>query len=209
MSSEIVKIDCQIREKTGKGVARSLRREGKFPAIIYGGKKDEIKISTDLKEFNKEYFKGNLSSKIVELDLGSEKIKALPRDIQIHPVTDRVIHVDFQRVSENEKIRVAVGVVLKNAEKSPGLKRGGVLNIVRRKIEFICDISNVPSSISVDLDGKQIGDTIHFSDIEVPEGVVPTIDDRDFTIVTIVGKGAKQEEDSEETSEEESEESED
>lgn len=204
MSNQLVKFDCEIREKSGKGVARELRRNGKFPLIVYGGKKEEIKLSTNLKEFTKEYHKGGLSSKIVELDLGGKKITALPREIQVHPVTDVVIHADFQRVAKGDKVRVFVGVVLKNSEKSPGLKRGGVLNIVRRQIEFICDMSNVPSSIIVDLDGKQIGDTVHLSDVEVPEGVEPVINDRDFTIVTLVGKGAKKEE-SEETSEEDEE----
>lgn len=191
MVTTFVQLAAEPREGTGKGLSRSLRREGRIPAIIYGGKKEEVKISADLKEVNHEYQKGHFSSKIVEIEVGGEKIRTLPRDIQVHPVTDKVLHVDFQRVNDEDRLKVQVAVVFKNADKSPGLKRGGVLNIVRRDVELLCNVAAIPSKLIVDLEGLQIGEAVHISNVAIPEGASPTITDRDFTIATIVGRMAK------------------
>lgn len=190
MVTTVVQLNAEKREGVGKGAARALRREGKIPAIIYGGTKGEVSIATDFRELNIEYQKGHFSSKVVELDVAGEKIRTLPRDIQIHPVTDDVLHVDFQRITKDQKVRVMVPVVLKDADKSPGLKRGGVLNIVRRDVELSCDIDSIPSRLVINLESLQIGDSVHVSAVDLPEGATPTITERDFTIATIVGRGA-------------------
>ena len=122
--------------------------------------------------------------------MAGKKERVLPRQIQLHPVTDVPLHVDFMRVTEKTKIVVQVPVRFLNADKSPGIKRGGVLNVVRRDIELLCTAANIPSEIVADLDGMQIGESVHVSSVSIPEGAVPTITDRDFTIATIVGRGA-------------------
>ncbi len=188
--SEAVTLKAEKREGAGKGAARSLRREGQVPAIIYGGKGDEIRISTGQKELVKEYERGHFTSKVIELEVAGKKERVLPRQIQLHPVTDVPLHVDFMRVTEKTKIVVQVPVRFLNADKSPGIKRGGVLNVVRRDIELLCTAANIPSEIVADLDGMQIGESVHVSSVSIPEGAVPTITDRDFTIATIVGRGA-------------------
>lgn len=187
---ERITLTAQKRIGSGKGPARALRREGKIPAIVYGSNKEEIRIATNLRELNKQYERGHFTSKIINLDIDGTVIQVLPKQVQIDPVTDAPIHIDFYRVEKDSKIKVLVAVEFINADKSPGLKRGGVLNIVRRDVEFLAPIDSIPEKIIVDLDGKQIGETIHISHIKVPEGVVPTITDRDFTIATLVGRSA-------------------
>ena len=188
MSGATVTIGAQLREKSGKGVARSLRREGRIPAIIYGGGKKELKISLNLKELVTENDRGHFTSKICSLDTGSEIFRVLPVDVQVHPVTDVPEHVDFIHVAAGSEIRVKVRVVFRNSEKSPGIKRGGVLNVVRHDVELICPEDKIPAKLEFDLDGLTIGDSIHISHVKLPEGSRPVISDRDFTIATIVGR---------------------
>lgn len=192
--SQVLSLDAETRNESGKSIARSLRREGKLPGIIYGNKQEEVRIATNFREINKLYQKGQFSSHVVDLNVDGKIVKVLPRDLQIHPVTDQLLHVDFQRLEKGKKVRVAVQVVFKNRESSPGIKRGGVLNIVRRDIELLCDADNIPSKLEVNLAGKKIGDSIHISSIALPEGCVPTITDRDFTIATLTGRGKAEEE---------------
>lgn len=187
--SQVLSLSAETREGTGKGVARSLRREGKIPGIIYGGNGGEIAIATSFNDLNKEYLKGHFTSKVVELDVDGKTQRVLPRDVQVHPVTDFPLHVDFQRLEEGKKIEVGVPVIFKNAERSPGLKRGGVLNIVRRDIQLLCEPDKVPSRLVFDLQGLQIGQSLHVSNVSIPDGCEPTITDRDFTIATITGRG--------------------
>lgn len=188
MSGATGTINAQLREKAGKGVARSLRREGRIPAIIYGGGKKEVKISLDLKELVLENNRGHFTSKIYNLDTGNEKFRVLPIDIQVHPVTDTPEHVDFVHVEVGSEIRVKVKVVFRNSDKSPGIKRGGVLNVVRHDVELMCREDRIPTKLEFDLDGLQIGDSLHISHVKLPEGASPVISDRDFTIATIVGR---------------------
>lgn len=194
MTQEAIIIPAEAREKTGKGSSRALRREGRVPAIVYGGKEEDLAVSIDANEFRKLYIKGHITSKVVTVEVNGKKITALPRDVQVHPVTDFPEHVDFLRLAKGEKVRVLVGIRLRNAEKSPGLKRGGVLNIVRRDIELVCSPDAIPTHIDIDLDGKKIGESIHISHIKLPEGAQPTITDRDFTILAIAGRGAAKKE---------------
>ncbi|MDB2414480.1 50S ribosomal protein L25/general stress protein Ctc [Rickettsiales bacterium] len=191
--SEVLKLEANARDGVGKGVSRALRREGRIPAIIYGGKeKGETKISLPFKEVFVEYNKGHFTSKLVDLEIGKETLRVLPREVQIHPVTDAPLHVDFIRLEKGAKVNVFVQVVFINKDTCPGIRRGGVLNIVRRDIELVCDVDAIPQKLVVDLNGRAIGDSIHLSHIKLPEGVVPVINDRDFTVATIVGRTAKE-----------------
>jgi large subunit ribosomal protein L25 len=185
-------IQAELREGSGKGAARALRRTGQIPAIIYGGNKDEVKISTNLKEFFLEYSRGNFRSKIFDLQLGKEKIRVLPRDVQLHPVTDVPVHADFYRVENDTQVHVFVKVRFLNTENCPGLKRGGVLNIVRREIELICRADSIPTILEVDLGKAKVGDSIHSHSITYPEGVHPAITTRDFTVAVILGRTAEE-----------------
>ena len=183
--SETSVFNAEIRERAGKGAARAVRRAGRVPAVIYGEKKDPIIISLDPKELTKEIMTGNFFARIAEIKIGKDSEKVLPRDIQLHPVTDRPEHVDFLRLGKGTKVTVGVAVNFLNEKDSPGLKKGGVINVVRHEIDLLCPADSIPQSIDIDLTGLEIGDGIHISAIKLPDGVVPTITDRDFTIATI------------------------
>ncbi|PIR38750.1 MAG: 50S ribosomal protein L25/general stress protein Ctc [Alphaproteobacteria bacterium CG11_big_fil_rev_8_21_14_0_20_39_49] len=193
MAKERPVLKAEIREQSGKGASRALRREGKVPAIIYGNKKEEISVATDQKELQKEYLRGNLTSRIYDLEVGKDKISVLPRDVQLHPVSDVAIHADFQRVENDTKVHVLIPVHFLNRDKSIGLKRGGVLSIIRREIELICRADSIPEYLEIDLDGLKIGESLHSHSIKYPEGTHPAITDRDFTIAVIVGKTSQDE----------------
>ncbi|MDA0782090.1 MAG: 50S ribosomal protein L25/general stress protein Ctc [Rickettsiales bacterium] len=193
MAKERPVLKAEIREQSGKGASRALRREGKVPAIIYGNKKEEISITTDRKELQKEYLRGNFTSRIYDLEVGKDKISVLPRDVQLHPVSDVAIHADFQRVENDTKVHVLIPVHFLNRDKSIGLKRGGVLSIIRREIELICRADSIPEYLEIDLDGLKIGESLHSHSIKYPEGTHPAITDRDFTIAAIVGKTSQEE----------------
>ena len=202
----VTTLKAEKRDASGKGAARALRREGKTPAIIYGGKGEEISIATEQKELVVQYMKGGFSSKIVDIEIGKEKVRVIPRDVQLHPVTDVPLHADFMRVSDDSKVNVFVKVRFLNPEKSPGLKRGGVLNVIRRDIELLCRADSIPTKLEVDLSGFKIGQSVHAHHITFPNGVEPIIQDRDFTIAAIVGRGIKEDSDEEEATAEASEE---
>ena len=177
----------ESREGTGKGVARALRRELKIPSVIYGGGKAPIKISLADKEINLEYRKGHMFTSVCDLAVGGEKHHVLARDVQVHPVSEKVMHVDFLRVSDKTMIHVQVPVHFINQEASPGLKEMGVLNIVRHEIELVCQAIDIPDHIDVDLAGTAIGDAIKIRDprVKLPSAARPAVADRDFTIATI------------------------
>jgi large subunit ribosomal protein L25 len=187
-----VVFEASTRESTGKGASRALRREGKIPAIVYGEGKENVSVALDANSVTQEYLRGGLMSKIVEIKAGKGSIMALPKEMQFNPVTDRIEHADFYQVDEKSTIHVMVPVHFLNQEKSIGLKRGGVLNVVRHDLELVCSVSKIPSFIEIDLLTVDIGHSIHISHVTLPEGVKPAITSRDFTIATIAGRGGKQ-----------------
>ncbi len=182
--TEAINIIAEKRDRAGKGVARAARREGKVPAIIYGNKLDPLAIKVDEGDINKLIKKPGFFTQIFSVDLEGSSHQVLARDIQFHPVSERPLHIDFFRFNENTKITMEIPVVFVNEDISPGLKRGGVLNIVRREIELSCSPLKIPQEIEIDLEGTEIGESIHITALNLPEGTEP-ITDRDFTIATV------------------------
>jgi large subunit ribosomal protein L25 len=178
---------AERREKSGKGPARQIRREGKIPAIVYGGQGEPVRIAVPFKELKRELGTNpRFFSTVFELDFGGERLKVLPREAQLHPVSDDPLHIDFLRAETGAVITVEVPVRFVHEDQSPGMKRGGVLNIVRRTLELVCPADAIPGEIVIDLAGREIGDSVHISHVSLPAGVRPTITDRDFTICSIV-----------------------
>ena len=194
MAQERITLSATVRERVGKGAARHVRREGKIPAVIYGNKEPAESIILDYQKFAVEYFKGNLGSTVIEIDVAGNKRLVIPRDFQLDPVTDVPLHADFMRIAADGRVSVEVPIHVINEDKSPGMKRGGVLNMVRHEIEVTCPFDAIPQEFVIDLEGRDIGETIHVSAITLPDGVKPVIDDRDFTLATIQGRGPKEEE---------------
>lgn len=192
---EAVKFEAEVRENTGTGSARAARRANTVPAVVYGNKKEAAHITLPKKEFTLFTKKLGYKSTIVEITFGGKTVKAITKDLQVHPVTDEVQHADLQILEGESRIFVPVNFI--NREKSPGIKRGGILNIVRREIEFFVDPNKIPNVITVDLAGKEIGESIHISAIEIPSDIKPVIK-HDFTLATLVGKGGKSEAEEEE-----------
>lgn len=178
-------IPAELRERAGKGAARATRRAGKVPAVIYGAKQTPTLIALEPRAVIKELHRGGWRSRLYELDLGTDKARALIRDVQFHPVTDQPEHVDFQRLAPGELIRVAVAVVFEGEGVSPGLKRGGVLNVVRHTVEVYADPETVPEHFVADLSQLDINDNIRFSDLRGTDGTRPTIQERDFVVATV------------------------
>lgn len=188
--SDALTLPAETRERAGKGASRALRREGRVPAVIYGGKEAPKTIHLEEKELVKQLGTGHFMNSIVEIKLGSEIIRTLPKDVSLHPVTDRPEHVDFLRMTKGGKIGVSVPVVFINEDASPGLKKGGVLNVVRHELELVCENDKIPGEIEIDVTGKEVGDSIHISELTLPEGSESAITDRDFTIATLVAPSA-------------------
>lgn len=177
-------LNAELRERAGKGAARAVRRDGRVPAVIYGNKQEPVLISLDPVDLMKEYSKAGFFSHVYEIAVGGETYKVLARDLQTHPIKDQPIHVDFMRFSAKTRLAVDVSVEFTNEENCPGLKEGGVLNVVRHEVELRCSPDSIPESLIADLSGLEIGDSLHISSVALPEGVELTID-RDFTIATI------------------------
>ena len=188
--SDALTLPAEARERAGKGASRQLRREGRVPAVIYGGKEEPTMIHVEAKELVRQLGTGHFMNSIVTIELGGKKVRTLPKDVAVHPVTDRPEHVDFLRLGKNAKVEVMVPVVFANEEKSPGLKKGGVLNIVRHELDLICEADKIPSEIEIDVTGKDVGDSIHISEVTLPAGSESAITDRDFTIATLVAPSA-------------------
>ncbi len=186
--SQIV-FDIVSRDRTGTGGAREARREGLVPGVIYGGADQPSAISLKLNDLVRGLNRGGLLSQMIELKLDGATQKALIKDIQFHPVTMKPLHIDFFRVQGDQIVSIEVPVHFINEGKSPGLKRGGALNVVRHTIELDCPADAIPAEIVVDLDGLDINDSVHISAIALPPNVAPTISDRDFTIATITSAG--------------------
>jgi large subunit ribosomal protein L25 len=182
---ETTKIAAEPRARAGKGAARATRRAGRVPGVIYGDKKPPTLIDLDPREMAREINRAGFFTRVFDVDVKGTVERCLARDLQLHPVSDKAEHVDFMRVNEGTRIRVGVPVKFLNLDKSPGLKRGGVLNVVRHTIEVYCRVDNIPQLITVDLEGLDIGDSVHISAVKLPEGVRPTITTRDFTIAAV------------------------
>lgn len=184
--SEQLTLSAETRERAGKGASRAMRREGRVPAVIYGDNKEHISIHVEEKALMKMLNTGHFMNSVVMVDVAGKANRTLPKDVQFHPVSDRPLHVDFLRIGEHAQVTVGVPVRFVNEEESRGLKRGGVLNVVRHELELTCDAAEIPEEIVIDLAGYDIGDSIHISAVKLPKGAKSAIEDRDFTIATVV-----------------------
>ncbi|MEM7570102.1 MAG: 50S ribosomal protein L25/general stress protein Ctc [Pseudomonadota bacterium] len=188
--SDIIKLDVEPRERAGKGASRAARREGFVPAVIYGGKKEPENIKIERRVLEKLLNTGTFFTSVFDISAGKDTTRSFPRDVQFHPVTSVPMHVDFLRLEKGASIDVEVPVNFLNEEKSPALKAGGVLNVVRYAIEVSAPVDAIPDGIDIDLSGLEVGDSVHISEVTLPAGVTPTITDRDFTIATVVAPSA-------------------
>jgi len=183
--AEFETISAEVRERAGKGAARAARRAGRVPAVIYGDNKDPVIITVDRRDVIKQLHRGGIQTRLFDVMTDQGNHRTLIRDIHFDPVSDQPIHMDFLRVTRRTVVNVDVPVVFLNEDKCPGLEEGGVLEVVRNTIEVICPAVEIPEQIEVDLEPFNLGDSIHFSAVTLPDGVNPAIDDRDFTIATI------------------------
>lgn len=193
MSKSQITFNVELRERTGTGGSRAARRDGFVPGVLYGGGEDPVAISLKRNEVQKAIETGHFLSSTATLVHKGEKQLVIPQAIQMHPVTDQPMHVDLFRVSRDQKIKVEVQVHFKGEEVSPGLKKGGTLNVVRHTVELLVPAGNIPESLDADVSTLEIGDNVKISDISLPGDAEPTITDRDFTIATIAGRTASAE----------------
>lgn len=192
-SKKIAVLPAESRAVSGKGISRSLRREGKIPGVLYAKGQEAVRIALPLKEVAMEYAKGRFRNRLVELKFADKTIQALPKDLQFNPVTDAIEHVDFIKVEKGVAIRVQVPVKISGQDRSIGIKKGGVLNIVRHEIEFWCEPESIPTHIDLNVQNIDIGRSVHIADLELPKGITPVIK-RNFTVITIAGRGKAEEE---------------
>ena len=193
--SDALNLPAELRERAGKGASRELRRNGRVPAVIYGGNEEPTTIHVEEKLLYRQLMTGHFMNSIIMVEVDGKSLRTLPKDVALHPVSGRPLHADFLRLAQDATITVSVPVVFANEEESPGLKRGGVLNIVRHELELVCDADRIPSEIVIDVTGVEVGDSIHISAVTLPEGSVSAITDRDFTIATVVAPSALRSED--------------
>jgi len=196
--SDTYVLEAQLRERTGKGASRELRRNSMVPAVIYGDKKDPLSIALPYKELSLKLHGGGFMNTIATIKVDGKEHRVLPKDYQLEPVRDFITHVDFLRISKNTIVTVEIPVHFENDEDCPGLKKGGVLNVVRHTVEVNCPADNIPDGFSIDLLPFDLGDSINISSVTLPEGITPTISDRDFTIATIASPAALKSEEEEE-----------
>src|SRR6478752_2051536 len=190
--AEAIELKAWARARSGKGGARSTRREGRIPGILYGDRKEPESIPVEYRAITQQLHTGHFQGTIFTLDVEGKKTRVIPRGVQLDPVRDFPIHVDFMRVAKDALVTVAVPVHFLNEAASPGIKRGGILNVVRHEIEVRCPADAIPNHFDVDLTGLEIGDSVHISAMKLPEGVKPTITERNFTVATIVGRAAEE-----------------
>ena len=188
--ADTAELSAVVRERVGKGAARAVRRQGLVPAVIYGDNQEPEAISMEIGVLEKELNTGSFMSTLYIINVDGKKSQVIARDVQLDKVKDFPIHVDFLRLKKGAKIAVEVQVNFLNEEECPGLKRGGVLNVVRYTVEVTCPADSIPESLDADLSTLDIGDSLHISAIALPDGVEPTITDRDFTIATIAAPTA-------------------
>jgi large subunit ribosomal protein L25 len=183
--ANFVTMEAELRERAGKGAARATRRAGKVPAVIYGAKQPPTLIAIEPRAVVRELHRPGWQSRVYELKTNGDATRALIRDVQYHPVTDAPEHVDFQRLAAGEPVRVAVPVRFENEGLSVGLKRGGVLNVIRHAVEVYCDPENIPETFAADLTGLDFNDNVRWHDLRGAEGTRPVITDRDFVVATV------------------------
>lgn len=188
--SEQLTLSAEARERGGKGASRQHRREGRVPAVVYGDKQTPLTIHVEEKALVKALSGGHFMNTVVMIDVDGQVTRTLPKDVQFHPVSDRPLHVDFLRIAEHAKVTVAVPVRFVDEESSPGLKRGAVLNVVRHELELTCDAAEIPDEVVISLAGLEIGDSLHISAVTLPQGAASAIEDRDYTIATVVAPSA-------------------
>jgi len=186
--SDQLTLPAEARDRAGKGASRALRRDGRVPAVVYGEKKEPLSIHVEEKLLTKMLHTGHFMNSVVMIDFKGKPHRTLPKAVDFHPVTSRPIHVDFLRIGEHTKVNVAVPMRFDNEDASPGLKRGGVLNVVVHELEIVCDAAHIPAEIHIALDGLEIGDSIH---------IIPTNTEEDFTVATIVAPSAMKAEEEE------------
>ena len=186
-----VEFNAETRETPGKGAARAARRNGFVPVIVYGKGKDNVSLNVEARALSNEYFRGGFMNKVVALKTGGKNIFAIPRDVQLNPVTDKIEHADFFAVDEKSVVKVWVPVHIVNAEKSVGIKRGGVLNVIAHRVELLAPVASIPASIDVDVAALEINNSVHLKGLKLPQGVTPA-SKRDMTIASITGR-AKEE----------------
>ncbi|HEX5257519.1 MAG TPA: 50S ribosomal protein L25/general stress protein Ctc [Sphingomicrobium sp.] len=195
--SEQLTLPAEARDRAGKGASRALRRDGRVPAVVYGERQDPLSIHVEEKLLSKMLSTGHFMNSVVMIDFKGDAHRTLPKAVDFHPVSSRPIHVDFLRIGEHTKVTVAVPVRFDNDEDSPGLKRGGVLNVVQHELELVCDAASIPNEIHISLAGLEIGDSIHIGQVGLPDGVLPANQDEDFTVATIVAPSAMKAEEEE------------
>jgi large subunit ribosomal protein L25 len=188
--SDQLTLAAETRDRAGKGASRHLRREGRVPAVIYGDNKEPVSIHINERELMKALNTGHFMNSVVMIEGTGAAIRTLPKDVQLHPVTDRPLHVDFLRIGEHSTVHVNVPLHFVDEELSPGLKRGGVLSIVRHEIELIVDAAHIPDQIVVSMNGFDVGESVHISSVTLPAGAKLAIEDRDFTVATIAAPSA-------------------
>lgn len=189
--SDTLTLSAETRDRVGKGASRALRREGRVPAVIYGNNQEPLSIHLEERALIKALNTGHFFNSVIMIEgAGGKPVRTLAKDAALDVVTDRPVHVDFLRISEHAKVHVNVPVVFADEETSPGLKKGGVLNIVRHELELVCDAAEIPSEITISLDGLDVGASLHISAVTLPKGATPAITDRDFTIATVVAPSA-------------------
>jgi large subunit ribosomal protein L25 len=191
---EMISLSAEPRPRAGKGPARATRRAGRVPAIVYGDNREPMPISLDPRELARVLARPGFFNHIVAISVAGTTHRTLPREVQYHPVTDVPLHIDFQRVGAGSQVTVAVPVVFVNHEQAPGLRRGGILNVVRHEIEMVCSVDSIPERIVADLTGLDIGDSLHIGAVELPAEARPVIQERDFTIASIAASSAVREE---------------
>jgi large subunit ribosomal protein L25 len=191
---EITTLSAESRARAGKGAARAARRMGRIPGVIYGDKQAPVLISLEPRELSRALANRGFFATLIDVSVDGVIHRTLPREVQRHPATDAPLHIDLMRVGGNSRVSVTVPVVFTNPEMSPGLRRGGILNIVRHGFELNCPVDSIPDQLLVELNGLEIGDSIHVSRVIIPEGCRPTISERDFTIASIAASSAVREE---------------
>jgi large subunit ribosomal protein L25 len=192
--SEPIELTASARETAGTSGARAVRRDGKVPGIIYGGGEAPLAVSLPYKDIDLRIHHGNFLTTVLTVNVDGNQIRVIPRDYQLDPVQDFPLHVDFLRITADSVLTVEIPVHFINEEESPGIKRGGVLNIVRHEVEVTCPADDIPNAITCDLTGLDINDSVHISSVTLPDRVKPTIQDRDFTIATIAAPAGLKEE---------------
>jgi large subunit ribosomal protein L25 len=195
--SEQLTLPAEARDRAGKGASRALRRDGRVPAVVYGEKKEPLSIHVEEKLLSKMLSTGHFMNSVVMIDYKGKAHRTLPKAVDFHPVSSRPIHVDFLRIGEHTKVTVAVPVRFDDEDDAPGLTRGGVLNVVQHELELTCDAAHIPNEIHISLAGLEIGDSIHISEVKLPDGVTPANAEEDFTVATIVAPSAMKAEEEE------------